>query len=105
MLLQVTPSPTFTHACTGLQHLKNFQSFFVIFILGLFHTVDLWFFRAWCISAFVGLHNLYIVVVSTYLIHLLVSRREFFFVKPIGCQTKHGLMGLTSIKSHYSRQD
>lgn len=63
------------------------------------------FFRAWCISAFVGLHNLYIGVASTYLIHLLGSRREFLFVKPIGCRTKHGLMGLTSIKSCYLRQD
>lgn len=44
MLLQVTPSPTCSHVCKGLQHLKNFQSFFVIFILGLFHTVDIWFF-------------------------------------------------------------
>lgn len=44
MLLQVTPSPTCSHACTGLQHLKHFQSLFVIFILGLFHRSFRFFF-------------------------------------------------------------
>lgn len=32
---------------------------------------SLFFFRAWCISTFVGLHNLFICVISTYLINLL----------------------------------
>lgn len=106
MLLQVTPSPTCSHACTGLQHLKNFQSFFVIFILGLFHTVDLWLFRAWCISAFVGLHNLYIGVVSTRLIHLLGSRREFLVQKAdwVSIQMHHKCFKPTK-KSHYSTPD
>lgn len=83
MLLQVTPSPTCSHACTGLQHLKHFQSLFVIFILGLFHR-SFWFFRAWCICVFVSLRNLYIGVIYHYLINLLRSRQEFLFGKWLG---------------------
>lgn len=78
MLLQVTPSPTCIHACTGLQHLKNFKSFFVIFILGLFHNVDIWFFVLGALAR--SLTDLISTPVS-FLLHLLGLQREFLFRK------------------------
>lgn len=99
MLLQVTPSPKCSHACTGLQHLKRFQSLFVIFILGLFHR-SFWFFRAWCICVFVSLRNIYIGVIYHYLIHLLGSRQEFLFGTRLGCRPEWVSYFKPTIKSH-----